>query len=41
MAKNSKRVAVVAGFRTPFLRSGTLFEKTTAVALGAVSPNDR
>lgn len=37
MSTNHRRVAVVAGLRTPFLRSGTLFEKTTAVALGAVA----
>jgi acetyl-CoA acyltransferase len=37
MSSNGRRVAVVAGFRTPFVRSGTLFEKTTAVALGAVA----
>jgi acetyl-CoA acyltransferase len=37
VAKNGRRVAVVAGVRTPFARSGTLFEKTTAVALGSVA----
>ena len=37
MANNGRRVAVVAGLRTPFERSGTVFEKTTAVALGAVA----
>jgi acetyl-CoA acyltransferase len=33
----TRRVAVVAGLRTPFLRSGTLFESMTAVDLGAVA----
>ena len=35
MSRNGRRVAVVSGVRTPFARSGTLFDKTTAVALGA------
>jgi acetyl-CoA acyltransferase len=33
----ARRVAVVGGVRTPFLRSGTLFESMTAVELGAVA----
>jgi acetyl-CoA acyltransferase len=33
----AKRVAVVGGVRTPFLRSGTQFENMTAVDLGAVA----
>ena len=37
MKENGRRVAVVAGFRTPFLRSGTSFERMTAVDLGAVA----
>jgi acetyl-CoA acyltransferase len=32
-----RRTAVVGGVRTPFLKSGTLFEKMTAVELGAVA----
>jgi acetyl-CoA acyltransferase len=33
----TRRVAVVGGFRTPFLRAGTQFEKMTAVELGAAA----
>jgi acetyl-CoA acyltransferase len=33
----TKRVAIVGGFRTPFLRAGTQFEKMTAVELGAAA----
>src|SRR5262245_52994649 len=32
--KGSKRVAIVGGVRTPFVRSGTLFETVAAVELG-------
>ena len=35
--REARRVAVVGGVRTPFLRSGTLFESMTAVDLGAVA----
>ncbi|HEY6147495.1 MAG TPA: acetyl-CoA C-acyltransferase, partial [Thermoanaerobaculia bacterium] len=38
MAGNSsRRVGIVSGIRTPFLRSGTAFEKMTATDLGAVA----
>ncbi len=33
----TRRTAVIGGVRTPFLKSGTLFEKMTAVDLGAVA----
>ncbi len=33
----ARRIAVVGGVRTPFLKSGTLFERMTAVDLGAVA----
>src|SRR5215472_12936754 len=33
----TRRVAVVGGFRTPFVRAGGQFEKMTAVELGAVA----
>ena len=33
----SKRVAVVGGVRTPFLRSGTSFEQLTAAELGGMA----
>jgi acetyl-CoA acyltransferase len=31
---NGRRVAVVAGFRTPFVRAGTLFKSISAIELG-------
>ncbi len=36
-AAHPRRVAIVAGLRTPFLRSGTGFEQMTAVDLAAVA----
>src|SRR5262249_22454763 len=36
-APSPRRVAVVAGLRTPFLRSGTDFKDMTAVELGTVA----
>lgn len=37
LPSGTRRVAVVGGVRTPFLRSATLFENMTAVDLGAVA----
>jgi acetyl-CoA acyltransferase len=31
---NGRRVAIVAGVRTPFARSGTVFKDLTAIDLG-------
>ncbi|HXM76648.1 MAG TPA: acetyl-CoA C-acyltransferase, partial [Thermoanaerobaculia bacterium] len=36
-AASRRRVAVVAGIRTPFARSGTSFEDVTAVELGGMA----
>jgi acetyl-CoA acyltransferase len=36
-ASGVKRVAIIGGVRTPFLRSGTSFENVTAVDLGAMA----
>jgi len=36
-SSSAKRVAVIAGWRTPFERSGTLFENLTAVELGGIA----
>ena len=34
MAKDERRVAIVAGLRTPFAKQGTNFKNLTALELG-------
>jgi acetyl-CoA acyltransferase len=33
----SRRTAIIAGFRTPFVRSGTVFKDLTAIDLGVLA----
>jgi acetyl-CoA acyltransferase len=40
MAKKQRRVAVIAGCRTPFVKAGTHFRDLTAVDLGRIAVNE-